>query len=210
MSRFVSCFSFRLVGMGVLLLLFSMASWAQVPDTVEGEPPQYRFPFQDEQADVPFVATPREAVDSMLSMANVGEDDIVYDLGSGDGRIPIMAARQYGARGVGIEIKSDLVELARQNAKDVGVADRVHFRQGNFFDEEISEATVVTLYLLPSVNVELRSKLLRDLEPGTRVVSYDFHMEEWTPDETREYGDRLLYLWRIPEQLPDFVDEGEK
>lgn len=210
MTQYSSLSSGRMAVVGVLLLALSTVSWAQVPDTMEGQAPRYQFPFEGEQADVPFVATPREAVDSMLSMANVGEDDIVYDLGSGDGRIPIMAAQKYGARGVGVEIKSDLVELARQNAKDVGVADQVRFRQGNFFDEEISEATVVTLYLLPSVNLKLRSKLLRDLEPGTRVVSYDFHMEEWTPDATKEYGDRLLYLWRIPEQTPDFVDPDEE
>lgn len=196
--------------MGALLLLLSMASWAQVPDSIEEQTPRYEYPFHGEEADVPFVATPREAVDSMLSMADVAEDDVVYDLGSGDGRIPIMAARKYGARGVGIEIKPDLVDIARQNAKDAGVADRVRFRQGDFFEEEISEATVVTLYLLPSVNLKLRTRLLRDLEPGTRVVSYDFHMEEWTPEATREYGDRLLYLWRIPEQTPDFADPEEE
>ena len=159
------------------------------------------------ESDVPFVESPQPVVDRMLEVANVGEDDVVYDLGSGDGRIPITAARDYGARGVGIEIKPDLVRRARENARDAGVNDRVEFREGDLFEADISEATVVTLYLLPSVNLELRPKLFRQLEPGTRIVSHDFDMDEWEPDTTVESSEGdTIYRWVIPEEIPSFVD----
>jgi hypothetical protein len=159
-----------------------------------------------EESDVPFVESPQPVVDKMLELANVSEDDVLYDLGSGDGRIPITAAREYGARGVGIEIKSRLVEKARANAEDAGVSDRVEFRQGDLFEADLSDATVVTLYLLPSVNLELRPKLFRELEPGTRVVSHDFDMNEWEPDTTWESDGETVYLWTIPEEVPSFVN----
>jgi SAM-dependent methyltransferase len=157
------------------------------------------------EADVPFVESPQPIVDKMLELAEVTEDDVVYDLGSGDGRIPIAAARDYGARGVGIEIKPRLVEKARQNAKEAGVDDRVAFRQGDLFEADISEATVVTLYLLPSVNAKLRPKLFRELAPGTRVVSHDFDMNEWDPDTTWKSAGETVYRWTIPEETPPFV-----
>jgi SAM-dependent methyltransferase len=156
--------------------------------------------------DVPFVESPQPVVNKMLELADVSEEDVVYDLGSGDGRIVITAARRYGARGVGIEIKPRLVEKARQNAADAGVSDRVAFRQGDLFEADISEATVVTLYLLPSVNTKLRPKLFRELVPGTRVVSHDFDMDEWTPDTTWTSGSETVYRWTIPEEMPSFVD----
>lgn len=168
---------------------------AGTPDTVD--------------SDVPFVESPQAVVDQMLDLANVDEDDVVYDLGSGDGRIPITAAKKYGARGVGIEIKPHLVEKARKNAEENGVADRVEFRQGDLFEADISEATVVSIYLLPTVNLELRPKLFRELEPGTRVVSHDFNMSEWDPDTTWEEGSDTVYLWTIPEEPPSFVDIEE-
>ncbi|MFB6248684.1 MAG: cyclopropane-fatty-acyl-phospholipid synthase family protein [Salinibacter sp.] len=158
------------------------------------------------ESDVPFVESPQPVVNKMLEVANVTENDTLYDLGSGDGRIPITAARKYGAHGVGIEIKPDLVKRARQNAKDAGVSDLVEFRQGDLFEADISDATVVTLYLLPSVNLELRSKLFRQLEPGTRVVSHDFDMDEWEPDTTWKSGGDTVYRWTIPEEIPAFVD----
>jgi SAM-dependent methyltransferase len=161
------------------------------------------------QSDVPFVRTPTGVVDTMLSVANVTADDVVYDLGSGDGRIPIRAARTYGARAVGIEIKSDLVDAARVNAREAGVSDLVTFRQGDLFEADISEATVVTLYLVPSVNLRLRPKLFRELEPGTRVVSHDFDMDEWVPDTTIQSGDDVVYRWTIPETPPSFVQAAE-
>lgn len=156
-------------------------------------------------ADVPFVESPQSVVNKMLEIAEVTENDVLYDLGSGDGRIPITAAEQYGARGVGIELKPHLVEKARKNAEQAGVSDLVEFRQGDLFEADISEATVVSMYLLPSVNLELRPKLFRELAPGTRVVSHDFDMDEWEPDTTWESGGETVYLWTIPEEPPSFV-----
>lgn len=163
----------------------------------------------DVEPDVPFVESPRPVVTKMLEMAQVTEDDIVYDLGSGDGRIVIKAAQEYGARGVGIEIKPELVEKARQNAEASGVSDLAEFRQGDLFEADIGDATVVTLYLLPSVNLELRPKLFRELAPGTRVVSHDFDMSEWEPDTTWESGGETVYRWTIPEETPGWVTMEE-
>ncbi len=160
-------------------------------------------------SDVPFVESPQPVVNKMLELANVSENDVVYDLGSGDGRIPITAAREYGARGVGIEIKPHLVEKARKNAKNAGVSDRVEFRQGDLFEADLSEATVVSIYLLPTVNMELRPKLFRELKPGTRVVSHDFDMNEWEPDTTWESDGETVFLWTIPEEPPEFVNLDE-
>ena len=160
-------------------------------------------------SDVPFVESPQSVVNKMLEVANVTENDVVYDLGSGDGRIPITAARTYGARGVGIEIKPHLVKKARENAKENGVSDLVEFRQGDLFKADLSEATVVTIYLLPTVNMKLRPKLFRELEPGTRVVSHDFDMNEWEPDTTWESGGETIFRWTIPEETPDFVNLEE-
>lgn len=171
--------------------------------------PTYEYPTAHDGVDVPYVTTPAAIVDSMLALADVTAGDVVYDLGSGDGRIPIRAARTYGARGVGIELRADLVEEARQNAKAAGVADRVAFQEGDLFEADLSDATVVTIYLLPSVNLELRPKLFRELDPGTRVVSHDFHMGAWRPARTIEVGGRRLYLWRIPEETPRFVEQPE-
>ena len=158
--------------------------------------------------EVPFVESPEPVVNKMLELAEVGKDDVVYDLGSGDGRIVISAAKQYGARGVGIEIKPRLVEQARKNAKQAGVSDRVTFKQGDLFKADISDATVVTLYLLPSVNNELRPKLFRELKPGTRVVSHDFDMDEWEPDTTWRSDGETVYRWTIPEDTPSFLESG--
>lgn len=159
------------------------------------------------EGDVPFVETPQRTVNKMLELANVSDEDVVYDLGSGDGRIVITAARKYGARGVGIEIKPPLVDRARKNAKKAEASDRVAFQQGDLFEADISDATVVTLYLLPSVNLELRPKLFRELEPGTRVVSHDFDMDEWEPDTTWSSDGETVFLWTIPEEPPSFVKE---
>jgi SAM-dependent methyltransferase len=191
----------------ILLLLLAcaalpLASQAQ-PDTLGTGT---GFLSSGPDSDVPYVPTDRTTVDSMLSVANVTPDDVVYDLGSGDGRIPIRAARTFGARGVGIEIKPNLVEEARKNAKSAGVSDRVTFLQGDLFEADISEATVVTLYLLPSVNQKLRPILFRQLEPGTRIVSHDFDMGKWEPDRTIQVDDDTIYLWTIPEEVPSFID----
>jgi len=183
---------------------------AQTPDSTEEAPPLFGVERDEPKADVPFVKSPQPVVDSMLALANLSSSDVLYDLGSGNGRIPITAARDYGARGVGIEIKPDLVDKARTNADDSGVSELVEFRQGDLFEADISEATVVTLYLLPSVNLELRPKLFRELKPGTRVVSHDFDMDEWSPDTTLEVENSRIYLWTIPEEPPPFVDREDE
>ncbi|MGH8773374.1 MAG: SAM-dependent methyltransferase [Burkholderiales bacterium] len=149
--------------------------------------------------DVPFVATPVLVVDAMLEMAKVGPDDVVYDLGSGDGRIVITAAKKFGARGVGVDIDRELVARARQNAEAAGVSDRVEFIEGNLFNMDLKDATVVTLYLLQDVNLRLRPKLLRELKPGTRIVSYSFDMGNWEPQKTVQVHERKVYYWVVPE-----------
>jgi len=148
--------------------------------------------------DVIFVPTPGEIVDTMLKMAAVTKKDTVYDLGCGDGRIVITAAQRYGARGVGIDIDPDRVSEATENVRKAGVADRVRIVRGDLFEADISAATVVTLYLLTDLNLKLRPKLLRDLSPGTRVVSHAFSMGDWTPERTAEVQGTNVYLWRIP------------
>jgi SAM-dependent methyltransferase len=154
------------------------------------------------QSLAPYVPTPPDVVDRMLVLAGVTGDDVVYDLGSGDGRIPIAAARTYGARGVGIEIDPRLVEEARANARAAGVAPLVEFRQQDVRTADISAATVVTLYLLSSSNVVLRPLLTRQLRPGARIVSHAFSMgPEWPAERTERFtsvqGDEVtLYLWR--------------
>lgn len=161
------------------------------------------------EASVPYVPTPENVVNQMLELAKVSNDDVLYDLGSGDGRIPITAAQKYGTRGTGVELNPELVQESRANAESAGVSDRVEFLQQDLFKTDLSKATVVTLYLLPDVNLELRSKLLRELEPGTRIVSHDFDMGEWKPEQvvnvqsdTRQH---TLYYWVVPEEIPDSI-----
>ncbi|WP_103021381.1 SAM-dependent methyltransferase [Salinibacter altiplanensis] len=158
-------------------------------------------------ADVPFVVSPEETVEGMLELAGVSRADTVYDLGSGDGRIPITAAKQYSARGVGIEIKPDLVQRARKRAKLAGVQDLVEFRRQDLFEANFSDATVVTMYLFPEVNLKLRPMLFEQLAPGTRVVSHSFDMDGWAPDSTANVDGDVLYLWTIPEETPDHLQE---
>ncbi|PPS42856.1 methyltransferase domain-containing protein [Chroococcidiopsis sp. TS-821] len=162
---------------------------------------------QERAPDVPYVPTPQEVVDQMLQLANVTSNDVVYDLGSGDGRIPITAVQKFGAsRAYGIEINPELVQRARQNADTANVSDRVQFIQQDLFQTDLQDATVVTLYLLPDINIKLRPKLLQELRPGTRIVSHDFDMGEWQPDEVvRVQGpsrQHTLYLWTVPENVP--------
>ena len=148
--------------------------------------------------DVRYEPTPMSVVREMLTLAGVGPQDVVYDLGSGDGRMVITAASEYGARGVGIEIDPRLVERARANAQDAGVAGRVEFRQGDMYAADVSPATVVTLFLHPEPNLKLRPKLRADLRPGSRVVSYIWDMGDWKPDEERRVDQRRrIYLWRV-------------
>lgn len=149
--------------------------------------------------DVVYVPTPYEAVEAMLKVAKVGKSDVVYDLGSGDGRIPIMAVQKFGAqRAVGIDINPVRIKEAEANLKTAGVGDRVRFLNQDLFESNISEATVVTLYLLPSLNVKLLPKLLSDLKPGTRIVSHAFDMGSWKPQQTLSAGGSTIYFWIIP------------
>lgn len=150
--------------------------------------------------DVPFVATPVLVVDAMLQTAKVASGDVVYDLGAGDGRIVITAAKKFGARGVGVDIDPELVAKAKQNAEAAGVANRVEFIEGNLFDVDLKDATVVTLYLLQEVNLRLRPKLLSELQPGTRIVSYSFDMGDWAPEKTVQVNERKIYYWVVPKK----------
>jgi SAM-dependent methyltransferase len=154
-------------------------------------------------ADVPYVQTPTDVVTEMLRLAKVTANDVVYDLGSGDGRIVIAAARDFGARGVGIEIDPGLVAYSNELARKAGVADRVAFRSEDLFDVDLSEATVVTLYLSYNMNLRLRPKLLRELRPGSRIVSHDFDLgADWLPHQTVQvmWRDRKsnVFLWVVP------------
>jgi hypothetical protein len=149
--------------------------------------------------DVRYEPTPMAVVRAMLELAAVGPSDVVYDLGSGDGRMVITAAREFGARGVGIEIDPKLVERARRNAADAGVVDKVEFRVGDMYQADLRPATVVTLFLHPEPNLKLRPALRSDLRPGARVVSYIWHMGDWPPDATRDVNRRRkIFLWRLP------------
>ena len=148
--------------------------------------------------DIFFSPTRHNIADAMLALARVGPDDVVYDLGSGDGRIPIIAAQKYGARGVGVEINGRLVELSWENANQGLVADRVKFIVGDLFKADISAATVVTLYLTASTNSQLEPKLRSELKPGTRIVSHDFLIGNWKPDELVKIDEATIYLWRVP------------
>lgn len=148
--------------------------------------------------DVKYVPTPQNIVEAMLEMAHVTPSDVVYDLGSGDGRIPITAAQKYGARGVGIEIEPRLVEIANDNAAKAHVTDRVWFVHDDLFEADISPATVVTLYLLPRLNQQLAPKLRRTLRPGTRIVSHFYDMgPDWPPEASQEINSLTIYLWTI-------------
>ena len=160
------------------------------------------------EPDVPYVPTTDTAVQAMLKLGDVKKTDVVYDLGCGDGRIVIAAAKSYGARGVGIDINPVRIGEAKENAKKAGVEKLVRFEENDLFDAKIGEATVVTLFLLPNINLKLRPKLLQDLKPGTRVVSNTFDMGDWKPEkefivpdtEVDTYLSHRLYLWIVPAQ----------
>jgi len=171
------------------LLLVAAAAGAQTP-AVPKTP------------DVPYVPTKEKVVDEMLKMANIKPGDVLYDLGCGDGRIVITAAKRYGIRGVGIDIDPERIKEANENAKAAGVADKVRFIEGDLFDAKIGEATVVTLYLLPAVNLKLRPKLLSELKPGTRIVSHNYDMGDWKPQRSTKVmvdgTEHLVYFWVVP------------
>ena len=152
--------------------------------------------------DVPYVPTHSDVVAEMLSMAAVGPNDVLYDLGSGDGRIVIAAAKAFGTRGIGYDIDPERVREANANARRAGVTDKVRFVQGDIFEADIKDATVVTLYLLPDVNLKLRPKLLSELRPGTRVVSHNYDMGDWVPEKSKKMevggSEHFVYFWTVP------------
>ena len=152
------------------------------------------------EPDVVFVPTPEDVVKQMLTMAKVHEGDILYDLGCGDGRTVIMAAKDFGAKATGIDINPVRIQESKENAERQGMANspNVTFRNEDLFEAEFSDATVVTLYLLPRLNVKLRPRLWRELKPGTRIVSHDFDMGDWEPEEEVQMGGHTVYLWTIP------------
>ncbi len=151
------------------------------------------------EPDVIYVPTPQEVVDAMLEIAKVGPDDVLYDLGSGDGRIPITAAKRHGTRGVGIDIDPARIREARANAEQQGVSDKVTFIEGDLFEQDLSKATVISLYLLPTLNLRLRPTLLK-LKPGTRIVSHAFDMGDWAPDQTLIVNQKRIYFWTVPKR----------
>lgn len=183
----------------ILTVLFVLALLA--PLTAQQTDKGQKFQPSVGQAgkDVIWVPTPEELVTAMLDMAKVTPADFVIDLGSGDGRIAIAAAKR-GARALGIEYNPDMVALSRENAQEAGVADKATFRQADIFETDFSKATVVTMYLLPDLNLRLRPRIL-DLKPGTRVVSHAFTMDDWEADQTADFEYRTAYLWIVPAKV---------
>jgi ribosomal protein L11 methylase PrmA len=175
------------------MLLFAFVVAIAAPSSAQQAAPT-RTP------DVIFVPTPQEVVDAMLKVAKVTKNDVIYDLGSGDGRIPVTAAKVYGARGIGIDIDPQRIKEANANAQAAGVTDKVKFLNQDLFSTNISEATVVTLYLLPSLNLKLMPKLMAELKPGTRIVSHAFDMGDWKPEQTLNVEGRTVYYWTIPKK----------
>lgn len=193
----------------LILLLFAAATAPALACAAgrpaEAPPPQPQITATTPEAqkgelrspDVIYVPTPQEVVDAMLEMANVTAKDVVYDLGSGDGRIPITAAQKYGARAVGIDIDPQRIKEANENLAKANVSDRVQFLNQDLFETDFSEATVITLYLLPSLNQKLMP-LFKQLKPGTRIVSHSFDMgAEWPPEKTQDVNGRMIYYWTI-------------
>lgn len=183
---------FRPLTAAALTLTLPLASVVDAQPT-RGAPKIRRAP------DVIYVPTPFQVVDAMLDLAEVKPGDVLYDLGSGDGRIPITAAKRYGIRAVGIDINPDRIAEANANAKEADLTRQVTFRDADLFQTDFSEASVVTLYLLPELNDRLQPKL-KTLKPGTRIVSHAFAMTDWPPEATREVEGTTVYLWRIPER----------
>ena len=173
------------------MLAIAVLAWSGFAANAQQASPPLRSP------DVIYVPTPPEVVDAMLTLANVTAKDVVYDLGSGDGRIPITAAEKYGVRAVGIDINPQRIQEANDNLARTKLGNRVRFLNQDLFETDISEASVVTLYLLQSLNIKLIPKL-KALKPGTRIVSHSFSMgDEWPPEKTQNVDGRTIYLWTI-------------
>ena len=155
----------------------------------------------DVHRDVPYVPTPPDVVEAMLKLGGVKSGDILYDLGCGDGRIVVMAVQKFGAQiGTGVDLNPVRIKEALENARQAGVSDKTRFIEKNLFDADIHDATVVTLYLLPEVNLRLRPKLLNDLKVGTRIVSHQFDMGDWQPEKKIQLDWRTIYLWTVTEK----------
>jgi SAM-dependent methyltransferase len=151
--------------------------------------------------DVPYVPTPQAVVDRMLELGEVGKNDYVIDLGSGDGRIPVTAAKKYGVRALGVDIDPKRIEEANENAREAEVTTLVEFRRENLFDTPIADASVLTMYLLPTVNLKLKPRVLDELKPGSRVVSHAFSMGDWQPDHFEKVEGSSIYLWIVPAKV---------
>jgi SAM-dependent methyltransferase len=178
-------------GVTVLVALIAFAAACTSAAAIDGQRPTL----------APYIPTPQDVVDRMLEVAQVTNKDTVFDLGCGDGRIVITAAKKFGARGVGIDIDKDRIAESRRNARDAGVASLVRFDQGDILNADVSTATVVTLYLVSSANLKLRPILTKQLQPGARIVSHAFGMGDWQPDKVEKFTDahgdeRMIYLWR--------------
>ena len=171
-----------------------LAAVVTAVSTTPGFAQQTQRPLRE--PDVIYVPTPPEVVEGMLRLAKVGAKDVVYDLGSGDGRIVITAAQKFGARGVGFDINPERIAEANANLAQANVGDRVKFVLADLFEQDLSEATVITLYLLPSLNMKLRPTLWK-LKPGTRIVSHSFDMGDWQPEATENVNGRMIYLWTV-------------
>jgi SAM-dependent methyltransferase len=176
--------------------IVSCSAFAQA----QPQPQEFKPEVGQAGKDVVWVPTPEALVDRMLRMAKVTKNDYVIDLGSGDGRIAIAAAKNFGARATGIEYNPDMVVLSNRSAQAAGVADRVKFMKADIFESDFSQATVITMYLLPQLNLRLRPILL-DLKPGTRLVSHAFNMDDWKPDEQLTIEHREAYLWIVPAKV---------
>ena len=192
----------RLTGALALFALASagcMAISHRAPQSAQEACAVAEAPKASKEPDVIFVPTPQPVVDAMLEVAGVGPGDVVYDLGSGDGRIVIAAAQKFGIRGVGIDIDPRRIVEARQNAEAAGVSDKVEFLNQDLFEADFSDATVISLYLLPDLNLKLRPKLMQ-LAPGTRIVSHSFDMGDWKPEKVVNVDGRVVYFWVVPER----------
>ncbi len=184
-------FPVRLNGVAALLLL-----------ALAGHAPACAQKTPKRPPDVRFEPSPMPAVTAMLELAGVTKGDLVYDLGCGDGRIAITAAREFGARAVGVDIDPGLIEQSTRNAKEAGVSRMVRFREEDLFETDFRDASVVAMALWPSVNLRLRPRLLKELKPGTRIVSLYHDMGDWAPEETRTVDGVMIYLWRVPSPQP--------
>jgi SAM-dependent methyltransferase len=193
----------RIIGVVAAIVGFAVCSaglspvWGSVPATSYG-PRRPALQLPSRSPDIYYAPTAHPVADAMLKLAGVTAGDVVYDLGSGDGRIVIIAAQKYGARGVGIEIDPRLVKMAREVAREGAVEERVTFIEGDLFSADISAATVVTLFLSPTINRELEPKLRQELRPGTRIVSHQFGIGKWAPEATVRVNGEELFLWTVP------------